>query len=156
MTDLVPVTKPIVGTEAEIRRVLDRAFTEGRLLTPVEQIKSRQLANHTDKWMVTATILEPAPERTWRDRLAELDRRHPLGGPMLKALAFGLAVVAFLLALVLGLLALIWHFLPVNAIAGGGGMLLLLAALAAFAFGRGTGGRHTGHNGKGWHYTDCK
>jgi hypothetical protein len=156
MTALVPVTRTVVDTPEVLERLLRTAHANGRLVTPVDQIKASPTARNPEKWWIRADFLEPVPKQTLRQRWATMDKRHPIAGPVFKALTFGLAVVAGLLAIVASLVELVVHTVPKQTLIDMGVALLILAALAVFAVGRGSSGRHSSHDGKGWHYTDCK
>ena len=156
MTDLVPVTRVIVERRETIERYLQGRMTAGRLLTPIDQVKATPTRKDPGLYWLRVTVLEPAPKTGAREWLAGLDKRHPIGGPIAKALAFGLAVLAGLLAMVLALIELIMHTVSLRSLETFGGALLLLLAIALLASRRKAGGRHSSHDGKGWHYTDCK
>lgn len=152
MTALVPVTRTIVDNPQALESMLRAAHQQGRLVSRIEEIKAAPTARDPNLWWVQVQLLE---KPGWRVRLARLDAEHPIAGPMLKALAFGLIVVAVLLGVVVGLIEVVAHTVSGRDVSVGLGVLVLLAVLAAFAFGR-TPGRHASHDGKGWHYTDCK
>lgn len=153
MAELVPVTRTVVETEEKLRRLLNHKMATGRLVTPIDQITSARSRKDPQKWAIRATFLEPAPKPTLRQRWAGLDKAHPIGGPLLKAGLFGLAVLAGLGGIGFALVEVIAHTVTRGMLTSLGGGLLVLGLLIALA-GRGGGSGH--HSGKGWHYTNCK
>jgi hypothetical protein len=156
MTDLVPVTRTIVGAESALDNYLRHAHSQGRLVTPVEDIQPYRPSGRPNLWAMRVQVLEPAPKPTLSERLTAFDKRHPLGSPMLKAGAFGIAISLGVLALLLGVFAMVKHVAV--ALSSGGAGLLVLALLLLFAWARtrSAAGRHSGHTGEGWHYGKCK
>lgn len=152
MTDLVPVPRTIVGTEQQLRAVLKTHLDAGTLVTPIDQLKATPTSRNPDKLWIRAEILVPGPRPGIGRTLAQLDRNHPIGGPVLKALLFGLVVLAGVLGLIFALIEVIKHTVSMQALTTFGGFLLVVALLFALAAAKG----HGRHSGKGWHYTDCK
>lgn len=154
--DLVPVSRLVVDDREAIERLLRAKVASGRLLTPIDEIRATPTARNPEKYWFRATFLEPAPKLTFRQRVAAFDRRHPFGGPVFKALAFGVAVAFGFLLILLAFIKMVRGIvsgLPLGPI-GFGVVFLALAFLYVTRRPR----RHLGqgHKGKGWHYTDCK
>lgn len=158
MTELVSVTRTVVDTEAGLRRYLEVKHSTGRLLTPIDQIKALPTARDPEKLWLRVTVLEPAPKPSLRYRMMRFDRRHPIAAPVLKALLFGVGVLVALIGFGVALFQIFVHTVSPATMRGLGGVLLLLGLLVALAtLGTKSGsGRHSSHDGKGWHYTDCK
>lgn len=154
MTELVPVSRTIVDRPEVLERLLREKHRQGRLLSDPAEIRAAPTTKNPDLWWVRVQVLEPAPRRTLRERLARLDRDHPVAGPIGKALALALLALAAVVALVLALIETVTHLVPAGTLAGAGGALLVVGVVLLLA--RGSGGRHSSHNGKGWHYTKCK
>lgn len=138
-----------------LERWLEARQSQGRLVTPKEQISVIQSARDPERFAIRVTVLEPRPRRSLRRWNADISREHPLGAPIAKALAFGIVVAVGFLLLVLGIIHLIEGVVSSATMTGAGGVLLVLVILATSAANR-PSGRHSGHDGKGWHYTDCK
>jgi hypothetical protein len=150
MTDLVPITRTVVDDAEPLADALRAMHAAGRLVTAPDTIRATPTKG--GKWWVRVQVLEPAPKPIRRQRLADFDRRHPILGPCLKALAFGLTVlsaVAFVLVAVGFAIARTIGWATVGA------ALFAVASLAAMLVALASSG-HRGHDGWGFHWSKCK
>lgn len=150
--ELVPVVKTIVGDREQVANALRTTHAAGRLLT--DPLNIRPVTVRGNRYAVKVRVLEPRPEPTRRERLAAFDRRHPVMGPVLKALTFSLSVLVVVAAALFAVGALIVHTIGLRTIGTGAGAVLVLVAI--FLLARGGGSGHGDHKGMGWHYTKCK
>jgi hypothetical protein len=154
MTDLVPVTRTIVDDRHGLEAALRARHRAGRLVTEPHRIDPIRLAS--GQYAVRVVVLEPAPRHTVRP--ASFDERHPILGPCLKALAFGIGALLLVASVLAG--AGLLGYLAI----GGAGIaaigkwlgagIMTLAILAWLA--RSRSSNHGDHKGMGWHYTKCK
>lgn len=156
MTELVSVTRVVVDTEDNLRKFLEARHADGRLVTPIDRIQTRQSATDPNRWALRATFLEPAPKPSVRYRMKRFRLRHPVLAPLLQAAAFGLVVTVGLAGVLFALFETVRNTVDASTLRAFGGVMIALGVLIAVTCLRGGGGRHSGHNGKGWHYTDCK
>lgn len=148
MTDLVPVTRTIVDYPDRLEHYLRTASAGGRLVTAARDINP--VALESGRFAIKVTVREPAPAQ----RLATFDQRHPILGPCLKALTFGLAVVASVAGVLFGIGWLIWSTVGAATLSSIGLGIALVLGLAAAAL---RSGDHPGHQkGMGFHWTKCK
>ena len=156
MTELVSVTRVVVDTEDNLRKFLEAKVRTGRLVTPIDQIEKHRSSTRPGHWALRATFLEPSPKLSLRYRMKRFGTRHPVLGPVLAALAFAVTILLGLVGLGLAAYETIRHTVDPSTLRAFGGVMIVLGILVAVTCLRGGSGRHSGHNGKGWHYTDCK
>lgn len=152
MTDLVPVTRTIVDDEVRLRRALEAIYLSGRLLTAPENVRAVRL--RSGLWHVSVRMMEPAPKLTRRDRIAAFDRRHPILGPCLKALAFGVTVLGLVAGALFGIGYLVVASVGLRTLANVGLLVLIVLGIILYACTR--GGDHGHRKGYGYHWTRCK
>jgi hypothetical protein len=135
MTDLVPKHR---ATPARIPTAVAR-----KRPAPVRPLHA------TGRVIPRAPVASPSLSQ----RMAAFDKRHPIAGPCLKALAWALSCLLVVALLVAGLIVWIAHTVTLAQVEAAGGALFGLAVLA-FLLTRSGGG--DGHSGYGFHWTKCK
>jgi hypothetical protein len=152
-TELVPVTRTVVGDREQLAHYLRTTSAAGRLITEVGDIEARVLA--PGRFAVKVTVREPAPKLTWRQRSAALDRRHLIAGPCLKALTWGVMVVLFIVSAAVAIFEIGYHAIGAATLGKAFAVIVggsaLIAVLSLFA--RSGDGHRKGY---GYHWSKCK
>lgn len=153
--ELVPVVRTIVGDREQVANVLRATHQAGRLVTEPWDIEP-VLTRH-GRYAVRVTVMEPPAARTMRERRADFDKRHPIMGPVLKALTFGVSVLTLIAVVLFGIGFLIVGAVGMHAIKEGAlyALVVLVGVVLLWLF-RSGGSGHSNHKGMGWHYTKCK